>query len=171
MKYILLMTVAMIFSGCAVSTKDLKPVTGFELEKYTGKWYEIARLPNRFEKGLSAVTAEYSPAKNDRIRVVNRGYSQEKDKWKRAEGIAYFKGDSSIGELKISFFRPFYGTYKIIDLDKDYQWAVVTSSTRKYLWILSRTPELAPQTLEHLLNDLEEKRFRTSDLVFPAYNK
>ena len=89
------------------------PVESFELNRYLGKWYEIARLDHSFERGLERVTAEYSLRDDGGISVVNRGYSIEDDEWKVAEGKAYFVNDKNLGYLKVSFFGPFYGSYVV----------------------------------------------------------
>ena len=90
--------------------KNIEPVTGFESDKYLGTWYEIARLDHRFERGLSNVTATYTPRDDGGLVVANRGYSTTKLEWKEAEGKAYLVGDASVGHLKVSFFGPFYAT-------------------------------------------------------------
>lgn len=132
-----------LFCGCrsAASTEMLEPVSGFEAEKYMGLWYEVARFPHSFEKDLFNVTAFYKLEQDGRILIENRGFKPN-GKLNVAQGTA-FQPERGIGLLRVSFFRPFYGDYKIIFLEKDYSAAIVTSSTMDYLWILSRTPELS----------------------------
>jgi apolipoprotein D and lipocalin family protein len=143
-----------VLAGCSGIPEGVSVVDGFELERYLGTWHEIARLDHSFERGLSRVTAEYTLREDGRIDVLNRGYSDATGKWQSAQAIAKSAGKPSEGSLKVSFFRPFWADYHIIALDKDdYQYAMVTSSTRSYLWILARTPSLD----EAILNDLLAK--------------
>lgn len=131
-------------TGCMGKPDGVQPVNGFELDRYLGTWYEVARLDHSFERGLSNVTAQYSMRKDGGVQVINRGYSSEKGKWDQAEGKAYFVGDESEGYLKVSFFGPFYGSYIIFELDKDdYQYSFVSGPDFSYLWLLSRTPEVS----------------------------
>ena len=144
-----------------------EPVTGFDLEPYLGKWYEIARLDHSFERGMSNVTAEYSLREDGGVRVINRGHLEKDDKWKEAEGKAYFVDDTSVGKLKVSFFGPFYGAYNVIALDKEaYQWSLVAGPDTEYLWILSRTPELDKSIVDQLLTQAESYGVEVEDLIF-----
>jgi apolipoprotein D and lipocalin family protein len=146
--------------GCGGEpTDDLAPVSNFDATKYLGTWYEIARLPNSFEDGLTNVTATYSPYKKDKIKVVNEGYNTKSGKWEQATGQAKFKGAKDQGLLKVTFVGGIYlfgGDYKIIELDPGYQYALVTSSTRDTLWFLSRTPAVSPSLLKKM-SDLGRK--------------
>ncbi|MCL4137228.1 UNVERIFIED_CONTAM: hypothetical protein GTU68_043429 [Idotea baltica] len=127
----------------------VKPVSEFELNRYLGKWYEIARLDHSFERGLSQITADYSLQDNGRVAVVNRGFSAEEGQWQEAEGKAYFVNSTSEGYLKVSFFGPFYGSYIVFELDKEaYQYAFVSGPNTEYLWLLSRTPTVTPEILD-----------------------
>ena len=159
-------------AGCAKSTGELPPVDGFDLQRYSGLWYEIARFPHRFERDLVAVTAEYTIEEDGSVTVVNRGYNPAREEWKTAEGRAYLKGEPNIALLKVTFFWPFYGTYKVIRLDKeDYSYAVVTSSTYDYFWILSRTPTMDEKTLTALMEFAKASGFDTSRVEFPDQTK
>ena len=165
----ILVVLAALLSGCASVPKGLVPVTGFELPRYLGTWHEIARLDHSFERGLSAVTADYSMRPDGGVKVLNKGFSAADNKWKEAEGRAYFTGDPGTGSLKVSFFRPFYGGYHIIELDKDaYRYALVAGPSRKYLWILARTPELKPEITARLVEKARALGFETDKLIFPA---
>ena len=158
----------MIFSACASVPKGVQPVNGFDLGRYLGVWHEIARLDHSFERGLTKVTAEYSMRDDGGVKVLNKGFDKEKNKWKEAEGRAYFIGDKSVGSLKVSFFRPFYGGYNIIELDKEnYQYALVAGPSRSYLWILARDPALPSATIEKLVLKARELGFETDKLIFP----
>ena len=149
-------------SGCASVPEGIEPVKGFEVDRYLGKWYEIVRLDHSFERGLSNVSAEYSIRDDGNLRVLNRGYNDNKKQWSDAEGVAKFLGASDVGSLKVSFFGPFYGGYNIIELDKEnYQYAMIAGNDRSYLWILSRTPKLAPDIKSQLID-------RAASLGFPV---
>ncbi|MFO1477912.1 MAG: lipocalin family protein [Verrucomicrobiota bacterium] len=162
------LAIAWILTGCTGVPKGVTPVQGFELNRYLGRWYEIARLDHSFERGLSHVTAEYSPRDGGGVRVVNRGYSDGKKEWKSAEGKAFFVKSPDIGYLKVSFFGPFYGSYIIFELDeKDYQYSVISGPNKSYLWILSRTPEIHPELKDKLISRAAALGFDTSKLVFP----
>lgn len=133
----------LLLGGCVGMPDTVRPVENFELERYLGTWYEIARLDHPFERGLTRVSAEYSLREDKDVRVVNRGYNAEQQKWKQAEGRARFVRDPRTGYLKVSFFGPFYGSYVIFELDHDnYQYAVISGPDTSYLWILARTPQM-----------------------------
>lgn len=151
--------------GCTGIPSGTEPVTGFELDRYLGQWYEIARLDHSFERGLNCVTATYSLRDDDGVRVINRGYNIEEQAWDEAEGRAYFIEDETVGRLKVSFFGPFFGGYNILALDDDYQWALVAGPNRDYLWILSRTPQMAPDTEARLRERAAELNFPTDELI------
>lgn len=154
-------------AACTGAPDGISPVDEFQVERYLGRWYEIARLDHPFERGLTRVTAEYSRQKDGGISVVNRGYDAERGEWREAVGKAYFLGDSTTGSLKVSFFGPFYGGYHVIAVDrKGYQWAMVSGPSRSYLWVLARTPTLPNKTLENLVSRAAELGFSTDDLIF-----
>lgn len=144
----------------------VEPVRDFELPRYLGTWYEIARLDHRFERGLSRVTATYSSREDGGVKVVNRGYDAESERWEEAVGRAYFIEAPNVGRLKVSFFGPFYGGYNIIALDDDYQWSLVAGPSRDYLWILARSPELPEDTVAELVALARALDFPTEELIF-----
>ena len=156
------------FTGACMSLpREIIPVTEFEIDKYLGKWYEIARLDHSFERNLMKVTAEYTLREDGGVRVINRGFSTKKEEWRQSEGKAYLVKEQEKGFLKVSFFGPFYGAYVIFELDKeDYQYAFVTSSKKSYLWFLSRTPTVSPELLDRFLNKSRELGFNTENLIF-----
>jgi len=154
-------------NGCSGTPEGVEPVSGFELDRYLGTWYEIGRLDHRFERGLSEVTATYSLRDDGGVQVVNRGYKIDAGEWDEAVGKAYLVGDADIGQLKVSFFGPFYGGYNVIGLDRTgYQYSLVAGPDRSYLWILSRTPEMNPDSLQALVKKAEDLGFATSELIF-----
>ncbi|MBE6404643.1 MAG: lipocalin [Lentisphaerae bacterium] len=150
-------------------TDEIPAVSNFELPRYMGTWYEIARYPHSFEKGLHYVTADYSVRSDGKIRVLNRGVN-EKGKVRVAEGVAVPNGKPGTGELKVSFFRPFYGAYRVIYLSPDYDLAIVTSSTKDYLWILSRRKQLTEKEKTLCLEKLAEWGFDPAKLIMVDQN-
>ncbi|WKZ65275.1 MAG: lipocalin family protein [Flavobacteriales bacterium] len=132
----------MLFAGCASKPPGMTPVRPFAVDRYLGLWYEVARLDHSFERGLEQVTAQYDRNADGSIRVLNRGYDTAQGRWKEATGKAKLAGAADEGRLKVSFFGPFYGGYNVVALDADYRHALVVGNSTKYLWILSRTPEL-----------------------------
>ena len=161
-----LVAMAILLTACTGAPEGVEVVSGFDLNRYLGTWYEIARLDHRFERGLSDVTATYNLRDDGGVKVVNRGYRADDGEWDEAEGKAYFLGDENVGQLKVSFFGPFYGGYNIIELDKDeYQYSMVAGPDRSYLWILSRTPDLDDAILERLLARASELGFPIAELI------
>ncbi len=159
-------------AGCSTGLPEGMPaVDNFELDKYLGKWYEIARLDHSFERGLSNVTANYKMRDDGRVDVLNRGYHDQKEKWQSANGIARLMGPEGKGSLKVSFFRPFWGDYHIVVLDEQYQYAMVTSSSKKYLWILARNPELDEDIKNDLVSQANQWGFATDELIYPKHDK
>jgi len=158
---------AVLQSGCAGTPDGVEVVDEFELSRYLGTWYEIARLDHSFERGMSRVTANYSMRDDGGVAVVNRGYKPSTQEWEDATGKAYFVGAPDMGQLKVSFFGPFYGGYNIIELDKDgYQYALVAGPNRSYLWILARSPELDQDTLDALVDKASNLNFPTDELIY-----
>jgi apolipoprotein D and lipocalin family protein len=154
-------------TGCTGVPEGVEVVTGFELDRYLGTWYEIARLDHSFERGMSNITANYSMREDGGVSVVNRGYMVADSQWQDATGKAYFVGAADVGQLKVSFFGPFYGGYNIIELDKDnYQYALVSGPDRDYLWVLSRSPELDHGVLSALINKAGELSFPVDELIY-----
>ncbi|WP_434113823.1 lipocalin family protein [Methylocaldum sp. GT1TLB] len=162
----------LFLAGCAGIPKGVSPVQGFELSRYLGAWYEIARLDHSFERGLTRVTATYGLREDGGIKVVNRGFDSRKQEWREATGKAYFVESPDIGRLKVSFFGPFYGGYNIIDLDKEnYSYALVSGPTRSYLWILAREKTLESSVLHHLVTKAEALGFATDRLIYVDHSE
>ncbi len=157
----------LFIAGCLGVPEGITPINDFELEKYLGKWYEIARLDHSFERGLDSVSAHYSMRDDGGVKVINRGFNKNDNEWSEAEGKAYFVDDEDEGYLKVSFFGPFYGSYVIFELDKgNYQYAFVSGNTTSYLWLLSRTPIVSEEVMEKFLNRSRELGFNTEELIF-----
>jgi apolipoprotein D and lipocalin family protein len=167
MKKILVIAAALFLSACTGMPAGVAPVKDFELNRYLGKWYEVARLDHSFERGLEQVSAEYSLNPNGSVKVVNRGYSTTKNKWSEAVGKAKFVQDPATGYLKVSFFGPFYGSYVVFDLDKEgYEYAFVSGPDLSYLWLLSRNKTVSPEVKASFLKQAKEIGFDTSKLIF-----
>ena len=140
-------------AGCAVKVPaNIQPVQNFDAAKYMGQWYEIARIDQRFQKGLTQVTAQYSLNPDGTVKVINRGYNAEKKQWKEAEAKAKFVSDPKVGALKVSFFGPFYGGYNVVHLESDYQVSLVIGEDTDSFWLLSRTPTLPREKVQALLS-------------------
>ncbi|MET0068859.1 MAG: lipocalin family protein [Candidatus Thiodiazotropha sp.] len=164
---IIILAVAISLAGCTRLPQGIQPVDDFDLDRYLGTWYEIARLDHRFERGLDNVTAEYSLRDDGGIDVVNRGYSSGDQAWKEAQGKAYFTGDPATGHLKVSFFGPFYSAYVIFELDKsDYEYAFVCGYNRDYLWLLARRPSIDEEIIEGFLERSGSLGFDTDEIIF-----
>ncbi|MGA3193125.1 MAG: lipocalin family protein [Candidatus Bathyarchaeia archaeon] len=147
----------------------LEVVPHVELEKYLGKWYEIAHLPARFQEGCSDTTATYTLSKDGSISVLNECIRN--GKVKKAKGKAKVVEKSSGAKLKVTFFRPFYGDYWIIKLGKDYDYAVVGTPNRKYLWILSRTPQMDDNLFSELIEFVKSKGFNVENFIRTSHSR
>lgn len=145
---------------------DNKTVENLDIEQYLGTWYEIARFPHSFERDIVGVTATYSMRKDGKIKVVNRGFKYTLDgKESIAVGKAKFPNPEDPAKLKVSFFLFFYGDYFVLELEDNYQWAVVGSKSDKYLWILSRKPQMDDETYTMLLDRIKQRGYDLSKLI------
>lgn len=142
---------------------DNHTISDLNISQYMGTWYEIARYEHSFEKGMTHVTATYAIKPNGKIMVLNEGYKQGKHK--QVIGKAYQPQATDPGKLKVSFFLWFYSDYYIMELDKDYQYAVIGSSSEKYLWILSRTKTLPAPVYAELLQRIQKRGYNTEKLI------
>ncbi len=144
---------------------ELATVEHVDIERYMGTWFEIAKLPQSFEKGLVGITATYSMLPNGKVGVVNKGYKGDfNGKTKTAQGRAMVVDAKTNAKLRVSFFWPFAGDYWILELGRDYEYAVVGEESRNYLWILSRTPQMDEATYNDLLKRVQAKGFDVSKL-------
>lgn len=167
MKKILVWLASVFLSGCMGMPKNVTPVEDFELDRYLGEWYEIARLDHSFERGLSNISATYSLRDDGGVRVVNRGYSVAKKNWSTAEGKAYFVHGEKTGHLKVSFFGPFYSSYVIFELDKnEYQYAFISGYKNSYLWLLARTPTVDEKIKSSFVEKARQFGFNPDQLIF-----
>ncbi len=165
---ILVFFLAYLFTqqSCITMKSDVKTVSNVDLNKYTGLWYEIASYPATFTKGCHCTTAEYQESDNKKyIEVINRCRRDSiTGNPSKIKGKAYPVKNSSNSKLKVQFFWPFRAPYWIIDLADDYSWSVVSGPSKKYLWILSRTPEMEENTYQKILQNLEDRGFDTEKL-------
>ena len=153
--------------ACTGVPEGVPVVEDFDLDRYLGTWYEIARLDHSFERGLEKVTADYSLRDDGGVHVVNRGYDAAKGEWDEAIGKAYFVGSRDTGQLKVSFFGPFYGGYNIVELDRqNYEYSMVAGPNRSYLWILARSPDIDRATLDSLVGRAASLGFPADELIF-----
>jgi apolipoprotein D and lipocalin family protein len=162
-----LVLVAIAFTaGCVGVPEGIQPVTGFQVERYMGRWYEVARLDHSFERGMEQVTATYELRPDGTVAVLNRGYRADKGEWDEASGTAKFLGKPDVAALKVSFFGPFYGGYNVVDLDPGYQHALIAGPNLSYLWILSRTPAPPRAEVERLVAKAKALGYDTSQLIY-----
>ncbi len=165
--YRFLLILLLLFTACdsgkRIELAD-KGIESFKVELYLGQWYEVARIDNRFERGLSRVTANYYRDSRGRIRVVNRGWNAEKNKWKEARG--WIKTTEVPGRLRVSFFRPFYSDYRVLQVNEGYGYALVGGSRSSYLWILSREKEIPEVLKNEYIEKARERGYEVDKLIF-----
>lgn len=160
-----------LINSCASIPKKAKAVANFDVNEYLGTWYEIARFDFRFERDLDNVSAQYSLNKEGNIIVLNSGYNYRKNEWEKADGLAKFRKDKDLAELKVSFFGPFYSGYNVVALDENYQYALVAGKNLDYLWILSRTKNVPEGIKADYLKIAEEIGYDTSKLIWVKHDR
>lgn len=171
------LALALVLAGCSSTTPPagITAVTPFDLSRYEGRWYEVARLDHSFERGMTDVSATYQRQPDGSVRVVNRGFDTTKGsqggEWRQAVGKALFTGDAQTASLKVSFFGPFYGGYHVAALDADYGWALVVGPDRSYCWILSRSRQLAPGVREQLVARASALGIDTQALIWVSQQR
>lgn len=167
--YALLFT--LILGACSTAPPEgVRPVASFDLNRYLGQWYEIARLDHSFERGMRDVNATYQLNDDGSVKVINRGFDTQRQAWKEAIGRAVFIGDPGTASLKVSFFGPFYGGYHVIALDQQhYRWSLVAGPDRDYLWILARDKTLPAEVREQLVSQAKALGFATEKLIWFAH--
>ena len=165
---IFIIALLFLINACKGQNKmiDKTVVKELNIEKYLGKWYEISRFDHRFERGLVGVTAFYSFREDGKLKVVNSGYKKALNGEKsEAIGKAKIPDPKTPSKLKVSFFWFFYVDYYVLELDKNYQWAVIGSSSDNYLWILSRTPKIEKGLYNELLNKIANRGYDVNKLI------
>lgn len=165
---------SVILSSSCSKTKipeGASAVKPFDVNRYLGKWYEIARLDFKYEKGLNNVTAEYSKNDDGSIKVVNRGYDVKKEKWEEANGKAKFVDAENEARLKVSFFGPFYSGYNVIAIDPDYRYALVAGESLDNLWLLSRETSMPETIKQDYLEKAKVIGYNTDNLVWVKHDQ
>lgn len=166
-KHFICFFLIVLLTSCSMSYPTLDTVAAVDVNRYAGKWYEIASFPQRFQKGCRCTTAEYGLSDKGYLTVYNQCRKGEGEgKVSGIKGKAYVVKGSNNAKLKVQFFWPLKGDYWIIDLAEDYSYAVVGTENRKYCWILSRTPKIEPEALNKILTGLKEKGFDTGLLAY-----
>ncbi|MBR4757956.1 MAG: lipocalin family protein [Bacteroidaceae bacterium] len=155
-----------LLTGCSQLTVDNTPIAELDLNRYLGDWYEVARFDHRFERGMEQTKANYALREDGKVAVTNTGLKN--GKLKTARGKAKLTDTPAL--LRVSFFGPFYGDYRVMLLDPDYQYALIGSGSDKYLWILSRTPQLTNKAKALLLKEAQRRRYDTSKLIWVKQN-
>jgi apolipoprotein D and lipocalin family protein len=168
---LLLLLASALLAGCAQIPDGVEAVEDFDTARYLGRWYEVARLDHRFERGLTNVTATYAQRDDGGIDVLNRGFDPGRGEWREARGRARPAGPPGTAMLEVSFFGPFYGGYNVVDLDPEYQIALVSGPNRSYLWILSRRPDPPRESLERVVRRAAELGFDTDALIYVAHDR
>ena len=151
-----------LLMGCSKQTVDNSVVTDFDLNRFLGSWYEIARFDHKFERGMEQTKAMYVLRDDGKVDVLNTGIKDGKPS--EAKGLAKLTGTA--GLLRVSFWGPFYSDYRIMLLDNDYQYALVGSGSDDYLWILSRTPQISDETKTQILTEAQKRGYDTSKLIW-----
>ena len=161
-KFFLMAIAAMLFAGCESAKVDNSTVKSVDLNRYLGNWYEIARFDHSFERGIEYAMAHYTMRDDGKIDVLNTGIKDGRAE--DAKGIA--KTTNQPGLLRVSVVGPFFSDYRIMMLDENYQYVLVGGSTNRFLWILSRTPQLDEATLSLILAEAEHRGYDTTRLLW-----
>lgn len=160
-----------LLNSCKRSIPDgATAVKPFDIQRYAGKWYEIARLDFKQERGLNNTSAQYSLDEDGDIKVVNRGYDYTKKKWEEVTGKARFVDDPTEGRLEVSFFGPFYSGYNVIALDSNYQYALVAGESLEYLWLLSRQTTMPDNIKQEFLAKAKSIGYSTEELLWVEHD-
>jgi apolipoprotein D and lipocalin family protein len=168
----ILLILAGIVSGFSFSNhkKSIDVVSNFDVNKYLGKWYEIARLDYKWERNLNNVTAFYTLNKNGTIKVDNKGFNYIEKEWEQSTGKAKLAGNKKEGKLKVSFFGPFYSAYNVVAIDPDYNYALVIGSSTKYMWLLSRNKTMPEQVKKEYVSKAKSLGVETEDLIWVEHD-
>ena len=165
-RIIIILSAICLALGCKAGDIDNTPVKSFDLQRFLGSWYEVARYDHWFERGMQQTKAAYKLRTDGRIEVLNTGIKNGKPK--ESKGKA--KTTATTGLLRVSFFGPFYSDYRILLVDKDYQYALIGSSSDSYLWILSRKPQLTNKVRQLILKEAQRRGYDTGKLIWVKHN-
>ena len=170
---LLLAGTVLLLAGCASTRppQGVTAVTPFDMQRYQGRWYELARLDHAFERGMTDVSATYTAQADGSVRVVNRGYAPASGQWREAVGKALFTGAPTTASLKVSFFGPFYGGYHVAALDPDYRWALVVGPDTGYAWILARDKHIAPAQQNAIVAQARALGVDTAALIWVTHER
>ena len=166
-RLLLIFSIFLIFSCSKTNSQMIDQTTVKELDmnRYLGKWYEISRFPHSFEKNLVGVTATYSSREDGKIKVLNQGFKNTLNgEPSEAVGKSKIPDKMEPGKLKVSFFWIFYADYYVLELDENYQYVMIGSSSPKYFWILCRTPHMDSETYEMLLEKARKRGYNLEKL-------
>lgn len=164
--FLFIISISILSCNTNKNKMDYSTVKNLDIERFMGKWYEIARFDHKFERGLVGVTATYQLLPTGKISVLNQGFEKSLNgKLSKAKGKAKQPNPKNPGNLKVSFFLFFYADYNVLELDKDYKWALIGSSSEDYLWILSRAPQLPADVISEIKKLAETRGYDTSKLL------
>lgn len=170
-KTVLIACGILLINSCSSIPEKAKPVENFDVNRYLGVWYEIARFDFRFEKDLDNTSAQYQLDEDGNVMVLNSGYNFVKNKWTKADGLAKFRGNKDIAALKVSFFGPFYAGYNVVALDEQYKYALIAGKNLDYLWILSRTKTIPEEIKTEYITIAQEIGYDTSKLIWVKHDR
>jgi len=168
---LLALFLSILCCNCSSQSKDSgvdkSTVSGVDLNRYLGRWYEVARFDHSFEKGLTGVTATYSLRSDGKIKVLNEGYKNSLDgRHKKAVGKAMIPNPQDLSKLKVSFFLNFYADYLIMELDQvNYQYAMIGSNSDNFIWILNREPKISDSIYNMLVEKAKKRGFAVENLI------
>lgn len=163
MKKILSLSVLLcLLTACSKPSVDNSVVTDFDLNRFLGNWYEIARFDHKFERGMEQTMASYTLRDDGKVDVLNSG--MKNGKASQAKGVAKLTDNPAL--LRVSFWGPFYSDYRVMLIDEDYQYALVGSGSDDYLWILSRSPQISPEVKSKILADAQARGYDTEKLIW-----
>lgn len=158
--------VLILLAACTGRPDGIEPVTGFDVSRYTGKWYEIMRLDHSFERGLTNVSATYTLRDDGKVGVLNRGFDPKDCEWDEADGTAVFQKSPDVASLSVTFFWPFAGGYHVFELDKqNYEYALISGPNREFFWMLARQPDLPADTRDRLVSRAADAGFPVDELI------
>jgi apolipoprotein D and lipocalin family protein len=162
---LLALSFSLTTASMPLAADDRGPVvTNFELDRYVGRWYELARIDNRFERGMTHVTATYSKRDDGRMGVLNKGWETDDQEWSESDAYGWFAGDEDVGSLRVRFFWPFSAEYRVVALEANYQWAIVVS--KDLAWILHREPEISFEQRDMLIETAREAGVAVDELLW-----
>jgi len=165
-KIVALLGLVLVFGGCIQTPDWVEPVSDFDAKRYMGRWYEVARLDHRFERGLNSVAADYSMDAKGKVTIKNNGYMVKRQEWRYSEGQASFVDGPDKGLLKVSYMWPFYAPYVVFKVDDDYEHAYVCGADRTTLWLLAREPTVYQEIIDDFEAEARKLGFDISQVKY-----